>query len=88
MALKKKGQVMLVSLMIGVLIFMAGMIMIDPLKDVITEVRGSSQLDCLNATISDGNKMSCLAVDLSLPYFIIVILGLVGAVVSAKLIGG
>ena len=87
MVMNLKGQVMLVSLMIGFIIFLAGMVMIDPLKDVITEVRGAGQLDCSNTSISDGNKMSCLAVDLYLPYFIVVVMGLAGAMVSSKLIG-
>jgi hypothetical protein len=81
-----KGQIALVSLMIGVFIFMLGMGFIDPIKDVISETRGVSQLDCSNNSITDGAKMTCLAVDLILPYFIVVVLGVAGAWISARFI--
>jgi hypothetical protein len=82
-----KGQMALVGLMIGVFIFLLGMTFINPMKDVITEVRGAGQLDCSNSSISDGEKMTCLAVDLILPYFIVVVLAIAGAWISAKIIG-
>ena len=85
--MNNKGQVALVSLMIGVFIFLLGMGFINPLKDVITEVRGVDQLDCSNSSISDGAKMTCLAVDLILPYFIIIIFAVAGAWISSKLVG-
>ena len=53
-------------------------------KDVIVEVRGMDQLQCSNTSISDGSKMTCLVVDLILPYFIISILAIAGAYMSAK----
>jgi len=84
----KKGQAALVGLMIGIAIFMLAMIFIAPLADVITEVRGTSQLDCSNTTISDGEKMTCLVVDLFLPYFIAIVIAVGGAYMSARFIGG
>jgi len=87
MVLNNKGQAAMVGLLIGVFIFLLGMGFVDPIKDVITEARGASQLDCNNASISDGNKMTCLAVDLILPYFILVILAIAGAWISAKIVG-
>ena len=87
MVLNKKGQVALLGLIIGVFIFLLGMSFIDPMKDVLTEVRGGSQLDCTNTSVSDGNKLTCLAVDLVLPYFIVTVLAVAGAWMSAKLVG-
>jgi len=85
--MNKRGQAAMVGLMIGVFIFLLGMGFIDPMRDVITEVRSTSQLDCDNSSISDGSKMTCLAVDLTLPYFILIVLATAGAWVSAKIIG-
>ena len=88
MALKnnKKGQAALVALAIGIFIFFLGLSFIDPLKDVITEARAVDQLDCANSSITDGAKTTCLIVDLILPYFIITILAIAGAWISARIV--
>ena len=83
----KRGQAALLGLMIGVFIFMFGMIIINPLKDVITEARGEDQLNCSSDAISDGTKMTCLAVDLLLPYFILAVLATAGGWISARIVG-
>ncbi len=85
--MNNSGQVALIGLMIGVFIFMLGMSFISPIKSVITEARGADQLNCSSDLISDGSKMTCLAVDLILPYFIIIVLAIAGAWVSAKIVG-
>ena len=87
MAMNRRGQVMLVGLMIGIIAFMAAMVFIDPIKDVVTVSRGATQLDCSNDSISDGNKMTCLMVDLLLPGFIGVVFGLAATAIGSKFIG-
>lgn len=87
MVMKKKGQAALLGVMIGVMIFMLAMLFINPITDVITEARGVSQLDCANNSISDGQKATCLVVDVTLPYFIVACLAVAGAWVSTKIIG-
>lgn len=82
----KKAQAGMVGLMIGIAIFMMAMIFIDPLSDVITEARAASQLDCGNSSISDGQKGTCLIVDLILPYFIAVVIAIAGAVIGARFV--
>jgi hypothetical protein len=84
----KHGQVALVGLMIGIMIFILAMIFIDPITDVITEVRGTNQLNCSSVDISDSQKGTCLIVDLILPYFIAIIIAVAGAWITAKFIGG
>lgn len=84
----KKGQAALVGLMIGIMVFMLAMIFIAPLADVITETRAVDQLDCSNGSITDGAKMTCLIVDLFLPYFIAIVIAIGGAYMSARFIGG
>ena len=82
----KRGQVALVGLMIGIMVFMLAMIFIDPIKDTITEVRAADQLNC-SGDISDGSKMTCLVVDLILPYFIVIIIAIGGAYIGARFVG-
>ena len=86
MAMSKLGQTAMIGLMIGIMIFMVAMIFIAPLSDVVTEARDASQLDCANASISDGKKATCLIVDLILPYFIAVVIAVAGAFIGAKFV--
>jgi len=82
--MNNKGQVALIGLMVGIMSFMMAMIFIDPISDVITETRNNTQLDCSNSSITDGQKATCLIVDLILPYFIAVVIAVAGAYISAR----
>ena len=86
MVLNKKGQTAMLGLMIGVFVFMLAMVFIDPLSDVISESRAAGQLDCANVSISDGMKLTCLMVDLILPYFIGVVIAIAGGYLGAKIL--
>ena len=86
MVMNNKGQVAVLGLMIGILVFFAAMAFLPAMTSVITTARGTSQLDCTNASISDGQKATCLIVDITLPVFIGTILGLAGAYMTAKYI--
>lgn len=82
----KKGQIALVSIMIGIFVFVLTIIFINPIAQTITEARSPTQLNCSSALISDGAKATCLIVDLILPYFIAICLGVAGAWISAKML--
>jgi len=86
MVMNKGAQVALISLMVGIMVFMLAMVFIDPLSDVIDETRNNTQLDCSNSSISDGKKATCLIVDLILPYFIAIIIAIAGALISARFV--
>ena len=82
----KRGQVALIAMAIGIFIFFLGISFIDPIKEVVVEARGVEQLDCANSSITDGAKTTCLIVDLILPYFIVTIIAIGGAWVSARIV--
>jgi len=86
MALNNKAQTAMIGIMIGIFVFILAMIFIDPLSDVITETRAADQLDCSNSSISDGKKMTCLMVDLLLPYFIGVVIAVAGGYLGARIL--
>lgn len=86
MVLNKKGQTAILGIMIGVFVFLLAMTFIDPLSDVITESRAADQLDCDNSSISDGKKLTCLMVDLILPYFIGVVIAVAGGYLGARIL--
>lgn len=83
--MNNRGQGLLISVLIGVMIFMAGMLFTNFLKSDVTDARSSLVgLDCSNTTISDGNKVTCLGVDLVVPYFIWAVISAAGGVIAAR----
>lgn len=83
--MNKIGGVMLISIMVGLMIFISGMLFLNFLKTEVTLVRNSDNLDCSNASgITDGNKMACLIVDILIPYFIILIISFSGGIIAGR----
>ena len=81
--MNSKGQTMFIAILIACMIFFAGVIVVNFLKDDITTARNA--LDCTNSTISDGTKLTCLGTDIVVPYFIIIFLSAAGGLIAAKL---
>lgn len=82
--MNKKGQAIL-PIMTAIMIFIVGMLVVNIIKPEITTARNSNNLDCSNSTgISDGNKLTCLAVDATIPYYIIIILSAAGGLITAR----
>jgi len=86
----RKGEAafVLVALMMGIFFFMIAMVFIDPMKDVITEVRAADQLNCTSTALTDGEKSTCLIVDLIMPMFIGVVLATAAGIIGARFIIG
>jgi len=82
--MNKRGQLVVVNIMIGLALIIVGVVVIDPLKEVLTIASNSDNLDCSNASIGTGNRMTCIVVDFVLPYFIGMIMAVAGAFVFAK----
>tara|TARA_Y100000310_G_C20633498_1_gene789930 strand:- start:1195 stop:1467 length:273 start_codon:yes stop_codon:yes gene_type:complete len=87
--MNRKGQTLGIALVIAITIFIVGMLNVNFIKDEVTRVRDSSNLDCGNTAefpegISDGTKLSCLVVDLVVPYFIIIIFSVAGGLITAR----
>jgi len=81
----KKGQTLGIAVMIAITLFIVGMLSINFIKDEVTRARGSTNLDCSNsADISDATKLTCLVVDLIVPYFIVIIISVSGGLIVAK----
>ena len=65
--MNKKANIFL-GVTVGIFLFAMGVLFIPFLADDVTTFRVS--MDCTNATISDGTKLSCLFGDLTIPYMI------------------
>lgn len=81
----KRGQTLGVAIIISIFIFIVGMLTINIIKPEVTVARSPEVLDCSNASITDGNKLTCLAVDVVVPYFIILVLAIAGGIITARL---
>ena len=84
---RKKGQSsgIGIAVIVGIILFMIGMMSLNFILPQIDSVRSSTQLNC-DSPGSDGTKMSCLLVDLVVPYFIIIVISAVGGLITAKLL--
>jgi hypothetical protein len=84
----KKGQVMVVGVMLCVLAFLCALIFIPSIKESIDTARGSDYLDCSNTSITTGEAGTCLAVDLFLPFFIGTVIFVGIGYIGAKIMAG
>lgn len=81
--MNKRGNIY-ASVMIGIIIFMIGMITINFIMPEVSTTR--TQLSCSSAgTISDGTKFMCLMIDTVVPYFFILVISIAGGVITEKL---
>ncbi len=86
--MNRKGQGGL-AIISAIVIFIIGMTTINIIKPEVTTAVAPDALDCNNVTgITDGNKMTCLAVDIVVPYFILIIVSVSGGLLINTFIGG
>lgn len=85
--MNKKGNLGLfgLSLLVGFMFFMVGMIFVNPINDTITSTRTALTCSAAPATLSSGNMLLCLFFDILSPYFIIAIISVALSVITARL---
>lgn len=71
-----------------IVFFLIGMVVVNLIKPSITDARSPNNLDCGNSSISDGNKLTCLAVDSVVPYFIILVCSAGLSIITDKIFTG
>ena len=86
--MNKKGAGLGIAIMVSIMLFIIGLTMINFVTPEVTNARlPGTGLDCGNSTIiSDGNKLTCLAVDLAVPYFILLVFSMAGGYITSKFI--
>jgi len=65
------GRKTFTQVVTAIMVFVVVSILITPLKTLIILARDSSHLDCTNAAITVGGKLSCIFVDVWLFYFVV-----------------
>jgi hypothetical protein len=84
--MNKRGQNLLFAIITGIMIFIAGMLILNHVMADVTLAR-SVGLDCSNVDISDGTKLTCFGVDLVIPILILTIVSVsLGAILSRFII--
>jgi hypothetical protein len=81
--MNRKG--IMTSIWFGIFIFLVGIVFINFLMPDVSDARIA--LDCSNAAgISDGNKMVCLLVDVTVPYWIMLVISVMGGVILDRVL--
>ena len=80
--MNKKGQSLGLSIMAGLLFLLVGFMAVNFIITEVNEARAN--LECSDAgNIQDGNKLLCLVVGITIPYWIWIILAVsIGAITT------
>jgi hypothetical protein len=81
---KAQSNSLYFSIIVGIMLFLCGMILLNFIKPSIIDAR--TNLDCTNSSITDGTKLTCLVVDSVMPYIILLIISLAGGYITEKFI--
>jgi len=89
--MNKKGQVLIVTFMIGLVVLIVALALAPGLQQSIELARNDSTsssvgLNCSNDSISNFDKAACVASDITLPYFIGFLLFFAGAIIVGRII--
>jgi len=94
---KRKGQTAVYGFMLGLIILIVALALAPAIVEQTNSARNATSneggvekigLDCGNSTISNFDKATCYAVDLSPFYFIGILLFIAGTIVTARIIFG
>ena len=81
----KRGQTLAIAILSAIVFFIVGMLTINFMMDEITTTR--TDLNCASAEdISDGTKLLCLAVDIGVPYWILLIFSVTIGAITARML--
>ena len=81
----KRGQTLGIAIVVAVVVFVIGFMSLNFIMPEVTRATNTDNLDCDNSSISDGTKLTCLAADITIPYFILTILSIVIGTIVARL---
>ena len=91
--MNKSGSVIIFAMMLGMVIIILALALAPAAQDFITSAMNESSgdaigLDCTNESISSFDKAACIATDLTLFYFVGILIFIGGLVITAKITFG
>ena len=81
--MNKKGN-LIMAIDLAFMLFVSGIMIFNVVKSDTLLSQSTANLDCDNPLISDGTKVTCLAIDSIVPYLLILIISLAGGIVLDK----
>lgn len=73
--MNKKGQMIIVMIMVGIIVLIAAVVMIPPLKtNIETSMNTSTSLNCSATGLSATTNATCVVLDMGLFYFIAIVI--------------
>lgn len=89
----KKGQLFFFTLMLATVVIILTLALAPAILTFTSDARnatinGNPALDCNNNSISDFDNAACIVTDLTLPYFLGIMIAIAGAMIGARLIVG
>lgn len=84
MVYNKRGQTLMMSIITAIFIFIIGFIFVNFIMTDVTTFR--TAMDCNNASISDGSKLTCLMGDSVVIYTILILLSSAGGIIISRLV--
>ena len=85
--MNNKGQTLGISIVVSIVILIIGLMVINFLTPEIDRTR--SELNCSDASnISDGTKLLCLAVDIVVIYWVIIIFSILVGGIAGRFVSG
>lgn len=82
----KRGQTLGMAIIISIVVFIIGFMVLNFIRPEVQRTVDVDHLDCDNSSISDGTKITCLAVDAAVPYFILAVLSISIGTITARFI--
>ncbi len=70
------------SILVALFVMIAGFTVLNFIKTEVSATR--LQLNCAGTPATDGTKIMCLSIGIVVPYFIIVLLGIVAGLITEK----
>ena len=87
MVLNRRGQVMLLGVMLFVFSFIVAVLLTSPVRTMTDTARDVDHLNCDANNLTTGVALTCVAVDLTLPFFIITVILSGAGLITSKLAG-
>ena len=86
--MNNKGQVAIVMIMFAIVIFILAMAIAPAIKQSTDTARNEANLNCSEEGISTFDKVTCIASDMTLFYFIGGMIAIAGIIVFARIAFG
>ena len=82
--MNKKGQAVIVFIMVGIIVFIMASQFITPIKNEVTTTMNSSSLNCSSSDISTVDRATCTIIDMGFFYFLSVCIAVGIALVAGR----